>query len=203
MSTRSVVPLDFNSHPLRVIPTEDGLSFWAVAKDACAILGLDNVAQAISRLDEDEKGVTFDDTPGGKQQVSTVSESGLYALVIRSNKPEAKAFRKWITAEVLPQIRRTGREYRKAMAHIGDLTAQLQRAHKLALASDQRLSRIVHYANKGLNGAEVAKLTDVCETTTRRLIKELRAAGLINDFGDDAAMILSALGSGLDLSAGK
>ena len=81
---------------------------WFVAKDVCSILGLSNSRKAISALDDDEKGVTKSDTPGGKQSLSIINESGLYALVLRSNKPEAKTFRKWITSEVLPSIRKKG-----------------------------------------------------------------------------------------------
>ena len=60
-------------------------------------------------MDDDEKGVISNDTPGGTQQVSVVNESGLYSLVLRSRKPEAKKFTKWVTSEVLPAIRKTGK----------------------------------------------------------------------------------------------
>lgn len=82
---------------------------WFVAKDVCDALGLDNNRQALTRLDEDEKGVTKVDTLGGKQEMAIVNESGLYNLIFTSNKPEAKAFRKWVTSEVLPSIRKTGK----------------------------------------------------------------------------------------------
>jgi prophage antirepressor-like protein len=78
------------------------------AKDVCFCLGLENSSQAISKLDEDEKGVIISDTRGGKQKLSAVNESGLYNLIFQSRKPEAKAFRKWVTSEVLPAIRKTG-----------------------------------------------------------------------------------------------
>lgn len=81
---------------------------WMVAKDVCDILGISKYRDAISKLDPDERGSVLVDTLGGKQRVSTVSESGLYALIMRSNKPEAKTFRKWVTAEVLPSLRKTG-----------------------------------------------------------------------------------------------
>ena len=82
---------------------------WFVAKDVCDALGLDNNRQALTRLDDDEKGVTKIDTLGGKQEMTIVNESGLYNLIFTSNKPEAKAFRKWVTSEVLPSIRKTGK----------------------------------------------------------------------------------------------
>lgn len=81
---------------------------WFVAKDVCNALGLGNTGQAIAKLDQDEKGITNVDTLGGIQQVSTISEPGFYKLVLKSRKPEAKAFQRWVTHEVLPSIRRDG-----------------------------------------------------------------------------------------------
>ena len=81
---------------------------WFVAKDACDCLKITNVSQACQTLDEDEKGIYKVYTLGGSQDMMLISESGLYALIMRSNKPEAKVFRKWVTSEVLPSIRKTG-----------------------------------------------------------------------------------------------
>lgn len=82
---------------------------WFTAKDVCEVLGLENPSKALEKLDQDEKGITNMDTPGGSQQMLTVNESGVYSLAFTSRKPEAKRFRKWVTNEVLPQIRKTGR----------------------------------------------------------------------------------------------
>lgn len=79
-----------------------------VAKDICNILELDNVTNALSKLDSDEKLTLKILRSGQNRNVNCVSESGLYALIMRSNKPEAKAFRKWVTKEVLPSIRKKG-----------------------------------------------------------------------------------------------
>lgn len=81
---------------------------WFVAVDVCRALEIGNSRQALVRLDDDEKGVISNDTLGGKQEMATVSEAGLYALVLSSRKPEAKAFKRWITHEVLPTIRQHG-----------------------------------------------------------------------------------------------
>ena len=81
---------------------------WFVARDVCECLELTNTSQTLSYLDDDEKGITTNDTPGGQQEMSIVSEAGLYSLILRSRKPEAKAFKRWITHEVLPSIRRAG-----------------------------------------------------------------------------------------------
>lgn len=81
---------------------------WFVAKDVCDVLELTNSRMAIERLDEDEKGVSSIDTLGGKQNITIVNESGLYSLILGSRKPEAKQFKRWITHEVIPMIRKTG-----------------------------------------------------------------------------------------------
>ena len=87
---------------------------WFVAADVCKALEVTNPTQAVSRLDDDEVSILCFSEVGKNgrpipRKLNIISESGLYALVIRSNKPEAREFRKWITAEVLPTIRRTGR----------------------------------------------------------------------------------------------
>lgn len=81
---------------------------WFVAADVCKALEIGNSRQATSRLDADEKGVISTDTPGGAQAMTIVSEPGLYTLILGSRKPEAKAFRRWITHDVIPAIRKTG-----------------------------------------------------------------------------------------------
>ena len=81
---------------------------WFVAIDVCAVLEILNTRDAMTRLDEDERDVVSTDTLGGKQSVNVVSESGLYSLILGSRKPEAKAFKRWITHEVIPAIRKTG-----------------------------------------------------------------------------------------------
>lgn len=81
---------------------------WFVAADVCRNLGIKNVSDAVEKLAKDEKGIAPADTLGGKQDVSIVSEPGFYTLAFRSNKPQAIEFRRWVTHEVLPSIRRTG-----------------------------------------------------------------------------------------------
>jgi len=97
---------DFDEQPVRIV-MRDGEP-WFVAADVCRVLGIANSRDAVARLDDDEKGVADADTLGGVQRVTVVSESGLYALVFTSVKPEAKRFRKWVTQDVLPALRRRG-----------------------------------------------------------------------------------------------
>ena len=94
---------DFGS--IRVVRDENGEP-WFVAKDVLDVLDLDKTA--LRKLDEDEKGVDSIHTPGGEQQMTIVTEPGFYKLVMRSRKPEAKAFQRWVTHEVLPALRRDG-----------------------------------------------------------------------------------------------
>ena len=72
---------------------------WFVAVDVCKALQIANSRDALTRIDDDEKGVVLTDTLGGKQEVTIVNEPGLYTLVLSSRKPEAKAFKRWITHE--------------------------------------------------------------------------------------------------------
>lgn len=81
---------------------------WFVLKDVCGVLGISKYRDVAERLDPDERGPVRVDTPGGSQEMTCISESGLYNVILRSDKPEAKPFRKWVTAEVLPAIRRSG-----------------------------------------------------------------------------------------------
>ena len=105
--SKELAPFNFNGHELRVITDDKGES-WFIAKDVCEALELDDTSKAVSRLDDDEKGTRKVRTLGGMQEMNCINESGLYALILRSNKPQAKPFRKWVTSEVLPAIRKTG-----------------------------------------------------------------------------------------------
>lgn len=82
---------------------------WFVAKDVCDALTITNNRDAVAQLDDDEKLMSVIPTSGQGRQMWLVNESGLYNLIFQSRKAEAKAFRKWVTAEVLPTIRKTGR----------------------------------------------------------------------------------------------
>ena len=98
----------FEGAPIRIRADADG-QLWFVAKDVCRVLEIQNASDTARKvLDEDERGVAVIYTLGGEQQALTISESGLYTLIFRSNKQQAKAFRRWVTHEVLPSIRRTG-----------------------------------------------------------------------------------------------
>jgi prophage antirepressor-like protein len=98
--------LQFEDRTVRVVE-RDGETRW-VAADVCEILGLSNPSMAVGRLDDDEGGISSIDTPSGTQEMLTVNESGLYSLIFKSRKPEARRFKKWVTSVVLPALRKTG-----------------------------------------------------------------------------------------------
>ena len=112
-NTNSIQLFNYGENPVRTI-LQDG-EIWFVAKDICDILEIKNVTQALSTLDDDEK-MTLSNAYshetsgkcGGASTLKVINESGLYALIFKSIKPEAREFRKWVTGTVLPQIRKTG-----------------------------------------------------------------------------------------------
>lgn len=106
MPDNEIVPFAFAGYEVRVLVI-DGEPWW-VARDVSEALGYRNTPDAIRHVDDDDKGVAKLHTPGGVQEFRTVNEMGLYSLILRSTRAEATAFKRWITHEVLPQIRRTG-----------------------------------------------------------------------------------------------
>ncbi len=87
---------------------EKGGEPWWVLSDVCKVLELSSPHKVADRLEADEKGRNLIPTPGGMQEMTIINESGLYAVILRSDKPQAKPFRKWVTSEVLPSIRKHG-----------------------------------------------------------------------------------------------
>lgn len=100
-------PFDFQGHEVRVL-ADDPDNPWWVAADVAKVLGYSGTAAMSRSLDEDEKGVRTLHTPGGDQQMTVITESGLYSGILRSTIPQAKEFKRWVTREVLPSIRRHG-----------------------------------------------------------------------------------------------
>lgn len=119
-NTSKVVPFEYANQSIRSLNIA-GEPFF-VGKDVCDILELKNSRKSLSALDEDEKLVYQIVTSGQRREVIVVNESGLYHLIFRSNKPEAKAFRKWVTSEVLPALRKSG-NYSLAAAGGADVPA--------------------------------------------------------------------------------
>jgi len=127
-------PFDFSGQQVRVVTDEQGEP-WFVAADVGHVLELGNVHSSLNLLDDDETALHTMETG---HRVSIVNESGLYSLVLRSRKPEAKAFKRWITRDVLPAIRRTGRYSVTPETNPAEITrADLAR---MVLAAEEELS---------------------------------------------------------------
>ena len=142
--TDTLQSFNFAGMQLRAL-LKDGAP-WFVRNDACAALGIKNPNDATGNFDPEDKGVATTDTLGGRQQVAVISEAGLYQLIFQSRKEEAKAFKKWVTSEVLPQIRKTG-SYEKpktleerSLELIQDLTAELEAARPKVQVFDKVLT---------------------------------------------------------------
>lgn len=158
--------------------TRDGEP-WFVAADVCRALDLGNTAQALTRLEDDEKGITSNDTPGGVQEMSIINEPGLYTLVLGSRKPEARAFKRWITHEVIPAIRRTGTYSTNSIFEASHLRAQAMymnaqtrqfKAIMQTIADKKKLSAIAVEvfglkALEQVTGADVGNYLPTCEKT--------------------------------------
>ncbi|UUE23847.1 phage antirepressor KilAC domain-containing protein [Rhodococcus qingshengii] len=125
----------------RIRTSEENGEPWFVAQDILEILDLNR--SSLASLDDEEKGVHTMDTLGGRQKVATINESGLYSLILRSRKPEAKAFKRWITGTVLPTIRKTG-AYSTAPALTGPalMAAALIEAQSTLAAKDAVIAEL-------------------------------------------------------------
>lgn len=112
---------------------------WFVGKDVAEALGYKNTRQALAtNVDPDDRGVHSVDAPCGQQKMTVINESGLYSLILGSKLPTAKKFKRWVTSEVLPSIRKTGRYENKPMTVAENLAAQAQ----LLVEQEKRIARI-------------------------------------------------------------
>ena len=138
----------YKNSPVRIVE-KDGEP-WFVAKDVCDILALGNPRSSIALLDEDERGVHSMDTPSGKQEMGIISEAGLYSLILRSRKPEAKAFKRWVTHEVLPSIRKTGAYLSPGMSNeqVKALVATLEEEMYRRSQAENRLAKLEAHAEE-------------------------------------------------------
>jgi prophage antirepressor-like protein len=103
----AVIPFSFDKQQVRTLLIEE--QPWFVANDVSVALLYSEASAMTRQLDDDEKGLSIVQTPGGAQEMLVINESGLYSAILRSRKAEAKRFKKWVTAEVLPAIRKHGR----------------------------------------------------------------------------------------------
>lgn len=141
----------YNGNKVRTVQ-KDGEPWW-VLKDVCEVLGLKNPTMIADRLDEDERA-KFD--LGRQGETNIINESGLYNVILRSDKPEAKPFRKWVTSEVLPAIRKTGGYITRETSEQIRLEAQKARADAMLLNAKNRAFRTLMSAVEKKNLSPIA-----------------------------------------------
>lgn len=131
----------FESNSVRALE-RDGQA-WFVAKDAAKTLGYKNPRDAISKhVDEEDKEVAKCDTLGGKQDIAIINESGLYCLVLSSKLPSAKKFKRWVTSEVLPALRKTGQYQVKELSGQELMAKALIEAQSVLAAKDKQIEEM-------------------------------------------------------------
>ena len=190
---------EFNSQSVRVISVNGDP--WFVAQDVCEILEVRNVSQALSRLDDDEKDtIILNDGKRGNPNTAIISESGLYALTLGSRKPQAKDFKRWVTREILPTIRKTGKyevvptqpaipqTYAEALRSLADEVEQKQKlieANQALQVEVQILEPkaerydLVMDSDGWLTGDQICKQLAIYKFSTVKLYEILRAEKVI------------------------
>ena len=144
---------------------------WFIAKDVCEILGLSNPSQSLSYLDDDERCLISNEALRVNGPVAIVNESGLYSLILKSRKPEAKAFKKWVTKDVLPSIRKHG-GYLKGQEELPEgLVSSLHRTIREnalpALRYYDRLTEHDYYPGISKHKREASKQEAIIETAVK------------------------------------
>lgn len=174
---------------------------WFVAADVCAVLGLKNTKQAVDRLDQEDKAMLNIGLPGGETNV--VNESGLYSLILGSRKPEAKRFKRWVTGEVLPSIRKTGayvgpdaqlaqpgQPQTLFLSHAADIMVAADRTFRSAIRSGRSAGLPTAQAIRRANQIALAK-------TGVNLLDELQAHDHVNALDAQAQNVVDEDKGGL------
>lgn len=180
---------------VRIIPVDGELMF--VAKDVCDCLEITKHRDAISRLDSDERGSVKLDTPGGKQDIAAINEYGLYSLVLSSRKPEAKDFKRWITHDVIPAIRKTGsysmvipQTLPEALRAYADEVESHNVTKAIVAQQEQQIAEfkpVKDYVDKILSSKSCLAITQIAADyglSAQELNKILHEAGLQRKVGD-------------------
>lgn len=176
-----LIPFDYSGRQVRVLTIDN--EPWFVGRDATTILGYRTTNDGTRWLDEDERDTHWVRTPGGDQEMVIVSEPGLYSLILRSKRPEAKAFKRWVTHEVLPTIRKTGsygvaRFDPRNLDHVAQL-AQVAAAQAREIeAAKPKLEAFDAYmeADNALSMGAVANQLGIGRNT---MMRKLREAGVL------------------------
>ncbi|MDN5973452.1 phage antirepressor KilAC domain-containing protein [Bifidobacterium crudilactis] len=174
----NIQPFDFEGTPVRTITYETGVTWW-VLKDVCDALALSNPTMIAGRLEEDERAKS---DLGRQGEAWIINESGLYNVILRSDKPEARRFRKWVTHTVLPQIRRTGGYI--PMTEADDEKTILAKAMIISQRTMEMQKLTIQQQKTRLDVVEpkAQALDDL--TSTEHLYTLTEAAQLLNNGGD-------------------
>jgi anti-repressor protein len=162
---------NFNGvHGVRVVPTDGEPMF--VARDICDILELGDTSKAVERLSPSMKGTNTVRTPGGNQEMLTITEAGVYKLVFTSRKPEAERFTDWLASEVLPAIRKHGMYAtpQTIEAMLDDPDTMIK---TLQVLKEERQKRLLLEAEKVQNAPLVAFAETCCASEDSLLIREV------------------------------
>lgn len=162
---------NFRGKRVRVLTNQDGEPQW-VGKDICEILEIKNSRDALSRIDPEGVGIADTLTPGGVQKLRVVNESGLYELLFQSRVPQAKEFRRWVTGEVLPEIRRHGMYATTATVEqmLADPTTAIKLLEQIKQERDQRKAL---EAQAAIDKPKVMFADAVAEANTDILVRDL------------------------------
>ena len=165
----------YQSHEVRTV--EMNGEPWFVLKDVCEVLGLASPHKVAERLDGDERNqIPVEDSAGRQQETTVINESGLYNVILRSDKPEAKPFRKWVTSEVLPQIRKTG-SYSIVQAD-PNLPPELALANR-TLAAVNKIYQMQLSQGERLDKLEATKTLDYAQQLAIQDAKSQRVVNLL------------------------
>lgn len=203
----SIEKFTFDSTDIHVVVLSD--EPWFVAGDVARVLGYRMASDLTRMLDDDEKGTHILRTPGGEQTVTVISEAGLYSAVMRSRVPEAHAFKRWVTHDVLPAIRRTGSygtpvamSFEEMTAHvISGLQERIAEAEAKAkeLEAPARAWTSLASADGDFTVSDAAKILarDGIATGPRKLYDWMEARGWVFRRGGRWQAMQSAINSGL------
>lgn len=182
MNQNALQVFNYQNTEIRTVGKDGEVLF--VANDLCQILSIDSTQ--VRRLDEDEKGLHLIQTPGGNQQMTVVNESGLYALILKSRKPEAKKFRKWVTSEVLPAIRKTGKYEVAPQHHLPTTFSEaLKLAYEQAIQIETMQPKVEAFDAllDTKNSMTMNQAAKTLETGRNRLFEFLRAQDILMSSG--------------------
>lgn len=166
-----VARFSFEAHSVRVVVVDDAP--WFVLSDVAAVLEFDRSRNAARMLDDDEKGAHIVSTPGGNQEVTIINESGMYSLILKSRKPEAKKFRKWVTSEVLPTLRKKEGRVEQHDLPTGGISLAIASIPIRQDRDGRYCLNDLHKAAGGLSKDRPSKWLD--SETTQELVSELCA----------------------------